>query len=224
MNEKDKEPDYKKIYDFISKEYKKTGFFARGVCDETFFSLRVYEVCKDLNRKIDGNTKENILYTAALLHDIGKTSLDNDKLKDPKSDTFKDEWRLHAEKGVPIAERFLKDEGHSDEFIEEVTHLIRYHDTRKDDMDKSMELKVLQDADLLADSGKVGVARSFMYTGQYGLSFLSNIRFINEAVSRIEDDDVLNLDVSKEIGKRLKEEEKGLAKEFLEYLESDLLD
>ncbi len=39
MNRK---PNYKRIYNFIKKEFDKTDYFNYGVFDETYFTLRIY--------------------------------------------------------------------------------------------------------------------------------------------------------------------------------------
>lgn len=52
----------------------------------------------------------------------------------------------------------LKDLGHSNEFIEKVCYLIKNHDVHAV-IKKTLELKVLQDADYIADTGLIGFAR-----------------------------------------------------------------
>jgi putative nucleotidyltransferase with HDIG domain len=137
-----KKPDYKKIYNHISSEFKKTEYFGHGPFDESFYSLMVYETAKELIEKIKTKVNKEVVLTAALLHDIGKTKLDTKKIFD-KNGFVKNssiEWHRHEKLSAVIARKYLKKEGYSKEFIEKVCYLIENHDKRKE-KDLSIELK-----------------------------------------------------------------------------------
>ncbi|MDD4353908.1 MAG: HD domain-containing protein, partial [Candidatus Nanoarchaeia archaeon] len=140
MNKADNNPDYKKIYDYICKEYKKTELFWQGCWDETFFSMRVYEFSKELSKKLKKKINIQALLAASLLHDIGKIIIKDAE----ESDNFN-----HYDIGEKMAKDYLKSAGHSEKFIQDVCYLIKNHANRKL-KNKSIELQILQDADYLA--------------------------------------------------------------------------
>ncbi len=225
MNQKDKNPDYKHIYQFVCDEYNKTKHFAHGPFDETYFTLRVYETAKDLMKKLKQKVKRQQVLVASLLHDIGKTKLDDARLfgKGGALETAWEEWHRHAKLGVPIARDFLSKLGHSKEFIDEVCCLIEHHDLRGDKMkDKPLELQVLQDADLLADIGFAGFIRSFLYSGKFARSVLSSIQFLKKE-DRTREGQKLNLEISKKIAEKEIKLQKELTDELSKDFESDLL-
>ncbi len=225
MNKKDKNPDYKKIYEYVSKKYSKSPYFHYGVYDETFYTLRVYEMCKELIGKVSSDVKKEIVLTAALLHDIGKTEMDFDKLVKADGGFERTEWKTHAKRGVPVSRRYLRSQGHSKEFIDEVAYLVENHDRRRDKMsNRTIELEILQDADILADSGLVAITRTFTYSGQFKRSILDGISFMRDVESRAEDPDLFNLKISKYMAKKLHNQEVKMIKELSESLESELLD
>ena len=223
MNKIDKKPNYKKIYKYVEKKFKKSPFFHYGVYDETFFTPRVFEMCKELMKKLDSKINKEILLTSALLHDIGKTDMDFDKLVKPNGGFERTEWKTHAKRGVPIARRYLRNQGHSKEFIDEVAYLIENHDKRRNKMNnRTIELEILQDADILADSGLIAIARSFTYSGQFKRNLLDNIRFMRDVDSRAQDPEYFNLKISRQIAKKLHSQEVKMIKELSLNLESEL--
>lgn len=213
-------PNYKKIYRFISKTYKKVPFFSTGVYDETYFSLLVYETAKDIIQNIKQKVKEEVVLTACLLHDIGKTKLDLTN-KD-KEDLWAIERKKHGSLSVPIARKFLKTEGFQDTFIDDVCFIIERHDHHHL-TEKSIELQILQDADIIADSGYPGIARTLIYTGQYGRSIFGNMKFVMNTPSRVADYEFFNLQYSKKLAREKHKIEKTFFKEFCKPLKSELL-
>jgi HD superfamily phosphodiesterase len=225
MNQKDKNPDYKRIYRFVCEKYDNTAHFAHGPFDEKYFTMRVYESAKEIIQKIDKKVKTQQLLVAAILHDIGKIKLKPSKLFGKKGilENFAEEWHRHATLGVSIAQDFLETLGHSREFIDEVCYLIEHHDLRGEKLkNKSIELQILQDADLLADIGFAGFVRPFLYAGKFNRSVLGSIKFVQKE-DRTKEGDELNLEISKKIAEKEMKLQRELAQEIAKDLESDLL-
>src|SRR4030042_821637 len=168
MNSIDKKPNYKKIYKFVKDKFDKTTHFKHGPFDETYYTLRVYESAKEIIEHLNKSVKKEQVLVACILHDIGKIKLKPSKMfsRHDVLENASEEWRKHAKLGVPIAKNFLKQIGHSDEFIKEVCYLIENHDLRGEKLQvRSLELQMIQDADLIADIGFAGFIRPFLYCG-----------------------------------------------------------
>ncbi len=226
MNSIDKKPNYKQIYKFVKDKFDKTTHFKHGPFDETYYTLRVYESAKEIIKKLNKKVKKEQLLVATILHDIGKIKLKSGKMfkRDAVLENASEEWHKHAKLGVPIARRYLKTIGHSEEFIEEVCYLIEHHDLRGDKLQKrSLELQILQDADLIADVGFAGFIRPFLYSGKFSKqSVISSIEFIKKE-DRTSNGKELNLNISKSIAKREMKIQSNLAKEISKEIDSDLL-
>lgn len=97
------------------------------------------------------NVDYDILITAALLHDIGR---DGEKKK-------------HNEIGAEMAEIFLCNIDFPKEKIAPVFHAIRYHNNGSYGMQKTLEAKILYDADKLDAIGVMGICRALIGVGNY---------------------------------------------------------
>jgi len=106
--------------------------------------------------KTEKNVDYDILISACLLHDIGR----KEQFEDPKL--------CHARVGADKAYRFLMEHGFSEEFAKCVSECIRTHRFRQEDQPKSIEAKILFDADKIDVTGAVGIARTLVYKGQVG--------------------------------------------------------
>ncbi len=226
MNTKDKKPDYKKIYHFVKKQFDKTNHFRHGPFDETYFTLRVYESTKEIVAKISKKVNQQELLVAALLHDIGKTKLRASKLFG-KSGLLKGarrEWSRHAKLGVPIANKLLRRLGHSEQFISDVGYLIAHHDLRGAALTKkSLALKIIQDADLIADIGFAGFVRPFLFSGKFNkYSVIGSIEFLQKE-DRTDLGKNLNLKISRAIGCREMKIQTALARQMAKDIATDLL-
>jgi putative nucleotidyltransferase with HDIG domain len=214
MNKADENPDYKRIYAYIVKEFRKTKYFWHGVWDETFYSLRVYEVSKELIKQLKKKVHTQAVLVASLLHDIGKVKITKEFLDR--------DWPKHAEIGARITKKYLKKLGHSKEFIDEVCYLVKNHDKRKME-DKLIELQILQDADYLADSGLVGFFRPMQKFVGKKQSVIEKIKYrLNKKNSRLNMKN-LNLEISKKITKKHDRIEKKFFKELGKLIDSELL-
>lgn len=101
-----------------------------------------------------------IVQTAALLHDISRLGDDN------LDQGFKDDVSAesdHAVLAAHHARRILQSEPPA--FVEAVTHAIEAHRFRNNIEPRTIEAKVLFDADKLDAIGAVGIARAFAYAG-----------------------------------------------------------
>lgn len=97
------------------------------------------------------NVDLDVLITACLLHDIGR----KEQLADPTL--------CHAAVGSEKAYVFLRENGFSEAFSQQVRHCILAHRFRKAMPPQSLEARILFDADKLDATGALGIARTLMY-------------------------------------------------------------
>ena len=95
------------------------------------------------------------LEIAALLHDV---------------DQPVHEKANHAELSAVRAEAMLRELGYPEEKIPFIATLVREHSSEDDSPPASLEGKLLFDADKLDGLGALGVARVFVFCGQYGVT------------------------------------------------------
>lgn len=98
----------------------------------------------------------DVLIAACLLHDIGRDA------------QFKDPSVCHARFGGEMAYRFLLEQGWDETSAAHVRDCISSHRFRGDNSPKTIEAKILFDADKLDVTGAVGIARTLLYQGQVG--------------------------------------------------------
>ena len=98
-----------------------------------------------------------ILEVAALLHDVGR-----------KEEMESKGLFCHAEKSAEIAKEILARYNLDRNILENIIHCIQTHRFRKGDAPKTIEAKVLFDADKLDSLGAIGVARNFLFAGRAG--------------------------------------------------------
>ncbi len=120
---------------------------------------RVVRLCLRIGRE-EGADLE-ILYAAALLHDIARDD------GDAKGECHA---RLSAEKARPILEKA----GFPREKQEAVVHCIETHRFRSDAPPQSLEAKILYDSDKLDAIGAIGVCRAYAYCGENGQRLYEN--------------------------------------------------
>lgn len=96
----------------------------------------------------------DILITACLLHDIGR------------EEQFKDPTVCHALAGSEKAYSFLVAKGWDIKKASHVKECITSHRYRAADEPKSIEAKILYDADKVDVVGAIGIARTLFYAGQ----------------------------------------------------------
>ena len=141
-----------KIEKLIEDKFEKYG--AHGLYSHI---KRVYGLCLYLARYEKEDVNLEVLKLAALLHDIARIEEDLDK-----SGSID-----HAILGAQEAEKILRKSGFDEKIIEEVKHCIETHRYRSNKRPKTIEAKILSDADKLDVIGAIGIARSFMIAGKY---------------------------------------------------------
>lgn len=119
--------------------------------------FRVYNLCLTL-AKDERNVDFEVLIPAALLHDIARVEESQDKTG--KID--------HAVLGGDLAEEILRDLEYNEEKINKIKDCIIAHRFRTGNEPKTIESKILFDADKLDVIGATGIARTFMLAGQFG--------------------------------------------------------
>jgi uncharacterized protein len=119
--------------------------------------MRVYNLCLMIS-KYEENVDLEILIPAALLHDIARVEESEDKTG--KID--------HAVLGSEIAENILIKLEYDREKIEKIKHCIITHRFRTGNEPRTLEAKILFDSDKLDAIGAIGIARTFMLSGQCG--------------------------------------------------------
>lgn len=116
---------------------------------------RVLRLCLRIGKKEKADL--GVLKLAALLHDIGRAEEDRSNGKVCHS-------RAGAARANKLLERFGLDPG----VIRDVVHCIRTHRFRKRAVPRTLEARILFDADKLDSIGAVGVGRAFLFAGEVG--------------------------------------------------------
>ncbi|RLC21146.1 MAG: phosphohydrolase [Deltaproteobacteria bacterium] len=116
---------------------------------------RVARLCERIGSKEEADL--NVLGVAAYLHDIGRCHQDITEGK-----------VCHAEKGAQMAAPILQRLALAKKQKENIIHCLRSHRFRGKIAPKTIEAKVLFDADKLDAIGAVGVARAFLFAGEVG--------------------------------------------------------
>ena len=106
--------------------------------------------------KHESDVDIDILTVAALLHDIGR----EEQYTNPGID--------HALYGADKAYNFLMANGYSEDYSSAVKHCIETHRFRSNNPPKSIEAKILFDADKLDACGVVGIARVLLAKASVG--------------------------------------------------------
>ena len=118
-------------------------------------TLRVYRLCERIGRKEGADM--DVLSIAALMHDIGRCHED-----DSKGDI------CHARKGSEMATPVITPLPLTDGQKQNILHCIRSHRFRGNHLPKTLEAKVLFDADKIDAIGAIGVARAYLFAGEVG--------------------------------------------------------
>jgi uncharacterized protein len=151
------EEKYQKIKEIVEKELSCSAHDIEHV-------LRVYNLCLLLT-KDEPDVDLDILKTAALLHDVARVKEDKDNSGNLD----------HAILGAEMAEKILTDFNYSQDKIEAVKHCITAHRFRSGNEPKTIEAKILFDADKLDVIGSIGIARTYMIAGQLHQTIYSSI-------------------------------------------------
>jgi uncharacterized protein len=144
---------------------KETIAHIRNYCESAFrqanhshnwdHTERVYKLCMHIG-SIEGADLE-VLAMASFLHDIGRATQDRSKGK-----------ICHAEVGAKIASEVLEKFDIPQDKKDNVIHSVLCHRYRNSHEPRTIEAKVLFDADKLDAIGAVGIARDFLFAGEIG--------------------------------------------------------
>ncbi|NYZ78697.1 HD domain-containing protein [Candidatus Micrarchaeota archaeon] len=142
---------------------------------------------------------EDVVKAAALLHDVGY-SIDE---------------KEHEGKSIEVAKSLLEMTDFPEEKKEKVIECIREHRFTKGEKARSLEAKILQDADRLDAIGAVGIARCFLWSGEHRKVLKEAIKHFNEKLLKLKDT------MNTKGGRKMAEERHEFMLEFLEKLESE---
>ncbi|MCD6510248.1 MAG: HD domain-containing protein [Thermoprotei archaeon] len=115
-----------------------------------------------------------VLTLAALLHDLGRPLEEARRIH-------------HALISAEMAEGILREIGMSDEKIRKVVEAIKAHSYTMQKAPKSIEARILSDADKLDAIGAIGVARCFMEAGRRGRSLKDSIEHFHAKLLKLKD-------------------------------------
>lgn len=152
---------YKKILEIVQEELTCSAHNLDHV-------FRVYNLCMLLS-KYEKDVDLEVLIPAALLHDIAR-------VKESQDNTGKID---HAVLGGEMAVDILKKLEYEESKIHDIKNCITAHRFRTGNEPKTIEEKILFDADKLDAIGAIGIARTFMLAGQFGQR-LAGSQTINE--------------------------------------------
>lgn len=141
----------RKIISKIEKDAKKYFVGASGCHDWTHIE-RVRNLALHIGKKEKADL--GIVEVAALLHDIARKKEMTSKGK-----------ICHAQESAKLAKHILKKYKFAENQIENILHCIAAHRFRKSLAPKTIEAKVIYDADKLDSIGAVGIGRDFLFAG-----------------------------------------------------------
>jgi len=155
----------------------KTGikkFLFKSNPNDYFHLLRVAKIAREISEKEGGDS--NLTEIAALVHDLCRPW----ELETGKSH--------YGKEALQIILRFLKEQHVSESDCEKIIPIVEKHDeydwTEKD-TNKSIELKIIQDADNLDALGAVGISRVFSFGGAHAVPIYiaeENLEFTEDFV------------------------------------------
>lgn len=142
------------MIDKITKEAKKFFIESSG-CHDWSHVERVKNLALKIGKKEKADLE--ILEISAILHDIGR-----------KKEMKQKGLFCHAEYGARIAQKILKKYNFDKNKIERIVHCIGSHRYRKNELPKTIEAKIMYDADKLDSIGAIGIGRDFLFAGNAG--------------------------------------------------------
>ena len=133
---------------------------------------RVARYCEIILEKSNADVNDEVLALAVILHDIGRSY---------KSETH------HAVIGSKIARMLLKGMGYEDDVIDHVVHAILAHSYSLGIKARTMEAKILSDADKLDALGAIGIFRVIYESGKQGRGFNDTLKHLRDKILRLLD-------------------------------------
>jgi uncharacterized protein len=144
--------------------------------------MRVYNLCK-LIAETESNVEMDVLEPAALLHDIARVKESNDNSGETD----------HAVLGAEMAGEILNELAYPPDLIEKIKHCILTHRYRTNNEPKTIEAKILFDADKLDVIGSVGIARTYMLAGQFDQRIMASSSALYEKENIVDNGRIKNL-------------------------------
>ncbi|MDD5639313.1 MAG: HD domain-containing protein [Candidatus Pacebacteria bacterium] len=184
-------------------------------------TMRVYNLCLHL-AKYEKNVNLDVLEAAALLHDIARGEENSNPLLD------------HALLGAEMAGLILKEFDFIFDEVENIKHCISAHRYRNNINPKTIEAKILFDADKLDSLGAIGIARAIAWVGRNNTQIYTNPQQTKQAIKNKDkntDSPQIEFEVkikmiSKRMftasGKKIAKERMAYYKQFLNRLEKEI--
>ncbi|WP_292366718.1 MULTISPECIES: HD domain-containing protein [unclassified Methanoculleus] len=133
---------------------------------------RVVRLCEHLGAHEGADMR--ILIPAALFHDIARP--------------YEEETGVpHEEEGARMAESYLRSIRYPKDRIAAITHAIRAHRYSSGIAPETLEARILSDADNLDAMGAVGIARTFMQSGEQGRGIADATGHFHEKLLNLRD-------------------------------------
>jgi uncharacterized protein len=149
---------------------------------------RVFKLCMEIGAVLNANLP--VIKIAALLHDVGRYLKKDDEVKN------------HAEISAEIAKNFIIKNNFNiaTEDVENILHCIRAHSFSNDLEPKTLEAKVLSDADKLDALGAIGLYRTIGFTIKNYGSIEQVIHHLENKILKLKE--MIYLDYSKQIAEK----------------------
>lgn len=116
-------------------------------------TLRVVRLCEEIGAREGADMA--VLIPAALFHDIARPLEEETGVP-------------HEEEGARMAETYLRSIHYPEDQIADIIHAIRAHRYSSGIAPETLEARVLSDADKLDAMGAIGIARTFLQSGERG--------------------------------------------------------
>jgi uncharacterized protein len=149
---------------------------------------RVLKLSSEIGAVLNANLL--VIRIAALLHDVGRYLMKDDEVKN------------HAEISAEIAENFISKNNFSIaiEDVYNILHCIRAHSFSNDVEPKTLEAKILSDADKLDAIGAIGLYRTIGFTIKNHGGIEQVIHHLENKILKLKD--LLYLDYSKQMAEK----------------------
>jgi uncharacterized protein len=190
---------------------------------------RVFRNAKFIGEKEGADMR--VLLLAALLHDAFAEAKNSKSIEHGASQASQSDLRTDRKKAV---DDLLRENDVSAKTREQVLYAVEVHRFSKGILPKTLEAKILQDADRLDAMGAIGIARVFMTGGTLGRALYSPEDPFCRA--REPDDGLWNLDhfyrkllkleagMHTETGRKMAEKRAGVLRRYLRDLEEEIGD
>lgn len=166
-----------KTYNFAEKYYAKDDIHGFP------HVLRVLKIAERLAN--EENADLFVVKMATLLHDIGRMSTDVDYDKRIFMNLNQDS--NHAELSSEIAQVYIVGNFDLDmDVVDNITHSIRAHSFSNEVEPKTLEAKILSDADKIDGLGAIGLYRTIGFQVKYGSGIDGVIKHLRDKILKLE--------------------------------------